>query len=161
MNKKNKIEYGITAVFLVILLFALNNTIKNVNKIKASKEKNKKNILKETVVSREEMPLKDVIVEVDVQKDKGLFLRLKDEVENLEPGIDPFFSTPLGPEKSQQGMHLEGIIWDNENPIALIDNRAVRKGDIISDNVAKYTLIISFFYSKIQMENNYFTNIYM
>lgn len=61
--------------------------------------------------------------------------KLKDKAENLSWGGDPFIlgragKTQAGP---LSGITLIGIIWDEKNPCALINNEVVKIGDKIDD----------------------------
>lgn len=49
-------------------------------------------------------------------------------------GRDPF-SLPGASVKKFKGFILNGILWDKENPMAIINNRIVKAGDSISGSV--------------------------
>lgn len=46
---------------------------------------------------------------------------------------DPFSTSPA-PIKGYGGLTLEGIIWDKENPMAIINDNIVKIGDKVSGN---------------------------
>ncbi len=117
MDKK-QIQIGITAVLVVIFIFALVNSFKTVSK---------KNKIKPVVVSQNAVTPK--------QDNKS--------VKNAAPTIsgqyaeeavwerDPFSGRLYSAEKKGSALRLVGIIWDELEPLAMINDRILKTGDMI------------------------------
>lgn len=66
--------------------------------------------------------------------ERGLYSRLEEETKDLAPARNPFTNQKRG---TFVGSSLEGIVWDPENPKAIINGAIVGVGDKIKD----YTII--------------------
>lgn len=113
MDKK-RLELIITAVLVVVFIFAWGNTLKVLKRRSAVTAPPTKNLV----------PEKETSVPVASQA--------KPKAEDLPWVRDPF----SGKTYSQQGLGVElsltGILWDPKRPQALINDKVCKSGDVIN-----------------------------
>ena len=121
MNKK-KIETTITMALILVLFIAAMNMIGVINRRKKSSRADKDMAFSREAVS-EVLNLKDLE-------------HIKAEVEQITYNRNPFDRTAVETPKGTIYLHLYGIIWDEDNPHAIIGDDVVGVGDILG----KYTV---------------------
>ncbi len=118
MKKKKLIEIGITGVLFVILLFVLAGSLNKIAQKRPQADQK----------TKEQAPIETAGQE--------LSKRQQEESDSLELKRDPFTAAFIAPvEKSPAELHLNGILWDKNRPMAIIDNAVVKIGDRISDKI--------------------------
>jgi len=122
LDKKSKTEIIVTSILIVIFLAIV---INNINTIRSKRGK------------RPSVTISPDLLEEIRQQDPGHtgkseMQKKKDFVMDEFPswGRDPFQEADIS--LSQLG--LQGIMWDAENPKAIISNRIVGVGDSVGDN---------------------------
>ncbi|NQT74979.1 MAG: hypothetical protein HQ566_00490 [Candidatus Omnitrophica bacterium] len=117
LDKKQKIEVIITLIGVVFLIFLI---IGNVQKLR-----NKRiSIVRagETVASSMSAPISLEVREVEESAIKEAW------------GRDPFFPAKAGASGAGlEGVVLNGIMWDANNPLAIINSDVVKLGDKVRD----------------------------
>ena len=116
MNKKELIQLGLTGVLIIIFLFFV---IHAVTKKQVQQPGDKAKLAPAEIIS----PEKD--------KQKELFLKLAEEIKNVELKRDPF--APVSKQASHE-LSLNGIVWDQENPLAIINDTIVKVGSAVDGN---------------------------
>jgi len=124
MRKKEIVELGVIGVCLIALLPGIMNIINRAKKAKPKITANK------TVV------LKNVSSIGAHGGDRIIFRKLQEETINLKVRRDPFVAGPAEQveEVSVSGLTLSAIIWDKDNPIAIINEKISKIGDKIGTN---------------------------
>ena len=118
MQKKEIIQLQITGILCVVLLFAAMNSLKV--KKRATLLLTKKKISQANTTK---------------EKNERLFSKLEEEAKNLELKRDPFFAQPVvSAKETSTHLSLNGIVWDEVHPTAIINNTIVRKGSVIEGN---------------------------
>lgn len=112
MEKKDKIQLGITGVLVIILLFFLMRVF----------EKGKRPV---------PVKAKEFAAEQKV-KEPGLYTRLEQEIKKMDFKRDPFSRQSLSDLEESQDLHLSGILWDEVNPTAIINDEIVAVGGEIN-----------------------------
>ena len=122
MNKK-KIEYIVTGILgLLLLIFA----IKTVFTLRGSRQR-------EAYSKKAEVSAPD-------KKGRGFVTleeKIKSETEDLSWRRDPFFINKYikristGEIGEVEALNLSGIIWDEENPTAVISDQIIKEGESI------------------------------
>lgn len=111
MEKKDKIQLCITGVLVIILLFSLPRAF----------EKKKRPV-----------PVKAKEVATDqTVKEPGLYTRLEQEIKKMDFKRDPFSRQSLADLEESPGLRLSGILWDEVNPTAIINDEIVAVGSRI------------------------------
>lgn len=136
MSKKDKIKLGITAILVLVLLAALGNARKTMNKVKDRRKKT----LKSSVLSKDEksnIPYEVLYpVEVKTNQTAGLYKKLDEEANKLSLKRDPFTKQAVKVfESSSERLALQGVIWNEVDPKAVINNKIVGVGDEISGHL--------------------------
>jgi hypothetical protein len=129
--KKQKIELIITAIMIVVLLFILINAFKG-------KKQTRRSGKGSSVSSTYLKPQRKAGIKKRSAKiqDTGFYRRLKDETEQIMLIRDPFLRGPIS---SSEGvghfeLSLTGILWDKDNPLAIINENIVKIGDDVGKN---------------------------
>ena len=112
MEKKDKIQLGITGVLVIVLLFFLMRAF----------EKGKRPAL---------VKAKEFAADQSV-KEPGLYARLEQEIKKMDFKRDPFSQQSLSDLEESQSLHLSGILWDEANPTAIINDEIVAVGGEIN-----------------------------
>ncbi len=112
MEKKDKIQLGITGVLVIVLLFFL---------MRAFEKKKRPAPVK----------AKEVATSQGV-KDPGLYARLEQEIKKMDFKRDPFSQPSSADQGGPQALHLSGILWDETNPTAIINDEIVAVGGEIN-----------------------------
>lgn len=112
MEKKDKIQLGITGVLVIILLFFLPRVF----------EKKKRSV---------PVKAKEVAAEQSV-KEPGLYTRLEQEIKKMGFKRDPFSRQSFSELEESQDLHLSGILWEEANPTAIINGEIVAVGSEIN-----------------------------
>jgi hypothetical protein len=128
MKKRDIIEISIIGVLIIVLLLAV------ISGTRRRRIKPPKGEPKGTILQQETLREKGVGGEVSAQdykiEDKQLFSSLEQEAKDLELIRDPFTSTLITPiEDSSFRLYLSGILWDEKDPTAIINDRIVGIGD--------------------------------
>ena len=119
LNKKQKIEFAITAAGIMFLIFMLiANAAQRVHK--------RKKILAE--INTKSAPFLSEAVSFGRSK-------LKESAIKEGWARDPFFpgSSSVAADSNLAGLALDGILWGSDNPYAIINNDIVTVGDIVDD----------------------------
>jgi len=67
---------------------------------------------------------------------KSLFLTLEEKAKRITVERDPFTKIPIdAPEEAEPVLVLNGVLWDEESPSAMINEKIVAQGDTIHDHV--------------------------
>ena len=117
MEKKDKIQLGITGVLVVILLILLARAVGG--------KKQDQFVSVEKKVSGMKVPADGRT------KEQSLYAILEEQARNLEFKRDPFFKQPIATSESVKELHLSGILWDDLNPTAIINDTIVTVGSQI------------------------------
>lgn len=136
MRKKDKIEFCITAVLIIVLLFALINGTRRIRRVRTRRAltRTRSTDLRKEPTAGETLTEKIAVGESQ-KADKALFKRLEDEAKKLVVRRDPFSRSTIKPiEASYSPMLLSGILWDEKNPSAIINGRIVGIGDKVDGN---------------------------
>lgn len=113
MLKKEKIKLYITGILGTVLLALIIGQVKS--------PENSKNKAQSTQVS----------APFDMESQKiSLYKGLEQEISGLNVQRDPFFEAPAN--LSSEGPKLMGIFWDQEKPMALINNQVLRAGNKVN-----------------------------
>lgn len=137
MQKKDSIQLGVTAVLLVVLIFAVSNAAK-----KASQRKTKQSAPQAVVLTGVSV---DQAIKID---SRGLYNALEQQAKLIDLKRDPFTAAPITSEKAlQSGVDLTGILWDKDKPLAIIDGEIVKVGSTIAGKtimeIKKNSVILS------------------
>ena len=119
MNKKEQLQIGVTAVLSIVLFFLVIQGV-------ARKQAKQPEVMAKLATAR---PAENA--SSGKNKQKELFLKLAEETKNAELKRDPFFPIP---KVVPRELLLNGIVWDTENPVAIINNIVVKAGDDIEGN---------------------------
>lgn len=112
-GKKEKIELTITGIGVVFLIFMV---ITNVQKVQAKRRSMAK--AGETVISSLSAPISFETAEI------------KESAIKEDWGRDPFFLGTVSRDDIElDGMVLNGIVWDEANPYAIVNSEVVKVGD--------------------------------
>ena len=116
MKKKEKIQIAVTIVLVLVLLILAADIFK----------KRKNNAQKQLAVSAP-APITPV--------KPSFYLELEKEAEGLSVDRDPF-SRPVvtASENESPALVLGGIVWDAQNPAAVINDQVLKVGSAINGN---------------------------
>jgi hypothetical protein len=141
MNNKAKKQVIITAILAVVLIFVGNNTI---SEIKKKRGANVAKPLSKVIASKGALlKASPGLVREDfaqAEKAKENLAKLEEEARSLKLKRDVFIQAPAvsAEEISPSDLTLYGIIWDKDNPIAIINEEILKSGDKIgTSTVAK------------------------
>ena len=123
--KKSTIEIIITSVLIIILIFSVSNIFKSRKKRLAKKRP------AEIATVKQKKP------EVSAALAKVTYEDLEERVKELEWGRNPFVYKPTYSVGAQGDLILDGIVWDKQNPKAMINELIVGVGE----KIGKYTVI--------------------
>ena len=112
MEKKDKIQLGITGVLVIVLLFFL---------MRAFEKRKPPSPVK----------AKELVIGQSVKR-PGLYARLEQEIKKMDFKRDPFSQQSLSDLKESQDLHLSGILWDEANPTAIINGQIITVGGEIN-----------------------------
>lgn len=137
MRKKDLIEFSITVVLIIVLIFAASSGIRRV--------KSSKRIQKARPVAKEEGPKKETSINQALSKkeyikhakeqNQQLYSSLEKEAEKLELVRDPFSRSIIRPTAMfDTRLNISGILWDERDPRAIINGRIVGEGDKVDGN---------------------------
>lgn len=115
--KKNTVEIVITSILAIILIIAVVNIFKTKKKISSKR-------IAKVVATEEAQPQKKIVTT------KKTFKALEDRAKDLKWERDPFVYKPRSI-KLTEGFRLEGIVWDEEDPKAVINGNILSIGDKI------------------------------
>lgn len=130
MEKKDKIELGIIAVSVIILIFIAAKAASGARKYRPIRPKAKQ---------INNLPLKERLSpKSKPAPQQDLFSKLDMETMDLELKRDPFSAAVMQSEKvSVHGLSLSGIVWDKDKPSAIINNNICAGGDIVNGYVIR------------------------
>ena len=118
MEKKDKIQLGITGVLVIFLLFFLIRTFAK-GKPPASGG------------GPPAVKAKEFVADQSV-KGPGLYTRLEQEIKEIDFNRDPFSRQSVSDLEESQGLFLSGILWDEVNPAAIINDQIITVGGEIN-----------------------------
>ncbi len=120
LNKKDKIQIGVTAVLVVVLVFFV---VRGFGKRPAKS-------------SSSALPKFSQVQPISPQGAQAptTIAKLKEETRALELKRDPFFKQVVA-SSVRGGPSLSGIAWDQEEPTAIINERIARRGDTVDGYV--------------------------
>jgi len=126
MNKKNITEFVISGILLLVLFILVISA--------ATARKAKKAVLDnigKSGVLEEKTPLED-----SSSRPKNLFQQLEDQTKGLTLTRDPFIFAPMAVSgEGDSAFRLNGIFWDKQGPVALINDNFVKKGESIDSAI--------------------------
>ncbi|MFH0935755.1 MAG: hypothetical protein V1828_02700 [Candidatus Omnitrophota bacterium] len=130
MKKKSLIELILTAILIIVLLLAVNNAIK---RSKRNAPTAVKPGVKNTPPAADKIPkTKAPQAAMSV---KPQYQLQEEESQSLELKRDPFAAMIPAVAKGQaaqaSSITLSGILWDENNPLAIINNKVVKKADTV------------------------------
>jgi type II secretory pathway component PulC len=144
LNKKQKIELIITGIGIIFLIFLVMGNLNRVQKKKRS------------MIKRSNRVSSSMSAPISIEK-RGM----KESVVKGDWGRDPFsLSTSASLDAGLEGLILNGIMWDKDNPYAIINSDIVKAGDklrgmnvleitekhvILEENGKRYTLRLKVF----------------
>ncbi len=117
MEKKDKIQLGVTGILIVVLLILFARAVGG--------KKQDQFVSVEKKVSQVKVPVPEGT------KEQSFYARLQEQTKNLEFKRDPFFKQPITTSESAQELYLSGILWDDLNPTAIINDTIVTIGSQI------------------------------
>jgi hypothetical protein len=127
MEKKQRLQLGITAVLVLVLIFAWANSFKVLKKRAVPQA--------QQAVSGTSMGAKDVPDTAAAQVPQpAVTEEAQDKSEYLR---DPFSGKIYTGKEAATGpvtLKLDGIIWDEKAPLAMINGRILKPGDTIAQN---------------------------
>ena len=123
--KKNTIEIIITSILVVVLLFAVSNILNRGKKSSAKKESTG------VITAEKKQP------EIEVTSAKTAFKDLEDRAKELKWDRDPFTHNLTHSAVVTEELRLEGIVWDNQSPKAMINDKIIGVGE----KVGNYTVL--------------------
>jgi len=134
MDKKQQIQLIITGILIIILIFALNYAGKASVRIKRIRNKTlHSEILTDN--RNQERVGKDVHGKQTILGET-LYNKLSSEAKTLSLTRNLFSNEPLFFEKKDDSeVILSGIMWDKEQPLAIINDIVVKKGDTVGGNI--------------------------
>lgn len=120
LQKKDKIQIGITTSLVVVLLFVLGGIGRQGKRSR----------------SHGKGPVFPIVQPIALKENRnqGTIRALKEETKKMGVPRDPF-SRQIVSAVTARGLSLSGIAWDQEDPTAIIDSRIVRVGDEIGGYV--------------------------
>lgn len=131
MSKKDKIKFIITGFLVLILIMAIGNAKKTVQKV----QERRKKTLESTVLTEQEdsnIPYNTLYPNTAVkQPTEGLYRKLEEEARLIALKRDPFTQNRIETKVIGSGLALSGIIWNEKDPKAVIDGKIVGVGDQI------------------------------
>ncbi len=117
LGKKERIELTITGIGVIFLIFLV---LGNVQKIQAKKRSMAKSGA--AITSSMSVPISFEAPEIEESTIKQGW------------GRDPFSSGANTPEDIEfEGLVVNGIMWDKDNPLAIINDDVVKVGDKLGD----------------------------
>lgn len=118
MKKRKIIEISVTGALFVILLLVLSSSLNKISQKRLTAGRD----------AKEQTPMKTPGQDL---------LKKQEEVSvNLELKRDPFTAASIAAIQSlPSAPHLNGILWDKNSPMAIVDNAVVKRGDRIGDKV--------------------------
>lgn len=146
LDKKSKIEIAVTFSMVVALIIILTNSMNTVLQTKKGFEPSSI-----TPVALREIAKRDISISTrSAEIEKAYKEAEAQRAERDVPwGRDPFAARVSLKESSETipGLRLEGIMWDKDEPCAIINGEVVRKGDKIGPNtivgIEKSAVIVS------------------
>lgn len=121
MDKK-RVEIIISGILILVFILVWSNTIK---------------VIKKRVRQRVPLPSPVSVETIPKEEKKEIYTRERpkeDKVERLVWVRCPFSGKIYTSQEGLQDIELEGIIWDDKNPLAMINGRVIKIGDMVSGN---------------------------
>lgn len=115
--KKENIQIGITGGLVVLLVVLLTRAL-------SGKKEDRPGVAKNAG-----SPMKVLVAEQG--KEESFYEKLLAETRDRGFGRDPFSKQPIVTSDSSQALHLSGILWDEANPTAVINDEIVAVGSEI------------------------------
>jgi hypothetical protein len=128
MQKKST-QLIVTGTLILILIFATLSSISQVKKTDIAK-----NTVPAISLSPQEAVLPAASQTAGAVSDIEAVRKLEKESEGLELKRDPFAPMPKKARSSSSGPSLNGILWDETSPMAIIDAEVVKVGDNVGEN---------------------------
>ncbi len=118
LNKKQKIQLAITGIGVMFLIFMFIGTIQ------------KPRIRKDIAVKVDRDSAASSLTPISFGRSK-----MKESAIKEGWGRDPFFpgTSSVAADSGLEGFVLSGILWNQDNPYAIINNDIVAVGDIVDD----------------------------
>ena len=142
MENKKTTQVIITGILVCILIIAVANAAKRVREARRLRIKHKVTVLKDGRVDEkrayEGFDDRGLFDQKEIATE-GLYKRLEAETKDIELKRDPFFSSGIitSTAKAITDVHLSGILWDENAPLAMIDDTPVG----IGDKAGAYTIL--------------------
>lgn len=146
LDKKTKIEIAITSVMVIALVIILGNSIKTI--LRAKRTVKPPPI---APVALMEIARRDISISARSEQIEKAYREAETRraEKDIPWGRDPFDMKISLPESDWgvAGIKLEGIMWDEKEPYAIINGEVVKKGDKLGKNtviqIEKDAVIIS------------------
>jgi len=134
MKKKDLIELSITSCLVMVLLFAVINGVKSVNRSRRLRMQAGQSVSEGSDNIKSGLSHQEIAQQASADSKDTLFNRLEEETKSLTLSRDPFF---LGPSKVIESaeladLDLTGILWDSKNPSAIINDTIVEVDGVIN-----------------------------
>ncbi|MFA5090843.1 MAG: hypothetical protein WC510_07485 [Candidatus Omnitrophota bacterium] len=131
---KKTVEITLTLALILILILLFINSIRRVGRTKRLRAKPRLSAVDRYIPFKKSQQGKGHSLKMK-GREGGTFSLLTEETKGLYPVRDPFAQGKKGQEgASSYSLALTGIIWDEENPLAIINDRIVKTGDKVSLN---------------------------
>jgi len=124
LGKKEKTQIIITVALVMLLFVLVGRGKKTIRRAKAIKK------------SQAGLTKKTQTLEVEPTPAKIMsFKQLEEEAGKIDIGRDPFHRAPIIKEDlGKRVLRVSGVIWDVNEPRAIINNLVVAIGDVVSGN---------------------------
>ena len=126
MPKKDILKFSLAGIAGLLVLFFIVQSFKGKGKSNSSSREGAKN-----AGSSEQKTA------AENNNTAGLFAKLQEETKTLEMKRDPFFKQMIDPANKSSvssDLSLSGIVWDQDNATAIINNTIVKIGSEIAGN---------------------------
>jgi len=127
LNARDKIEIGVTAVAVLLLVIAITSFSKKDKHLERAKEE-----AGPAALSIKE----DTSYNKLAGSTQNLFGELQERTKGLRLGRDPFVYRPMiTRQETGSGFRITGILWDENSPQAIINGKVVSIGDKVGANM--------------------------
>lgn len=133
LDEKTKIEIAITSIMVIALVIILGNSIKTILRTKKAVKSPPLAPVALREIAKREMSISDKSEQIESLYREAEARRAE---KDLPWGRDPF-AMKISLQETSWGLSdlkLEGIMWDEKNPCAIINGEVVKKDDKLGKN---------------------------
>lgn len=140
MTRKETIQIGIIAVLSILLLLGIGSLFK---KVKRGPGQNVRPTIPAAksgdvaVTAKTATPIIAAVSRYELKRktevDDNFLTRFSKVADTLPLERDPFAIGRSGPQKPEDELVLEGVMWDEKKPTAIINQTLVSEGDTIGE----------------------------